>query len=45
MHTYIYIYIYTHTHMHVYIGPCPGCVTPNLPTNIMDFGGLDSSIV
>ena len=46
MYTYmyvIYIYIYTHTHTCVYIHMQK--LTPNLPTNIVDFRGLDSSTI
>ena len=51
---YIYIYIYIHTYIATCHGATRSwlalwrgvsCDTPNPPTNIVDFRGLDSSII
>ena len=46
---YVYIYIYTYTYIYIYIYSCIimlfGCITANLPTNIVDFKGFDSSTI
>ena len=42
IYIYIYIYVYIYIYMHGAV-PIPP-TTPNLPTNIGDFAGLDSSI-
>ena len=41
---YICIYTYIYTHIYIYIYILRG-VTPNLPTDIVDFRGFDSSII
>ena len=48
---YIYIYIYIHISVSQWMCDCYVCIakppftTPNPPTNILDFTGLDSSII
>ena len=55
MYVYIYIYIYICVYIYIYIyiyiymtplrSTSPFSDTPKLPTNIVDFGGFDSSTI
>ena len=44
IYIYIYIHTYIHTHIHIYIYTYIVCL-PNLPTDIVDFRGFDSSTI
>ena len=47
----VYIYIYIHTYVYTYTHRAPKlrrekmALTPNLPTNIVDFRGFDSNLI
>ena len=45
MHMYMYIYIYIYVYVYVYVAQSRVSTTANLPTNIIEFTGFDSSIM